>query len=264
MNLEKLTEQSCQVVKEVAAFIKKEVTKIPDTEIVSKGKNNFVTHVDILAEKQLVEGLKKIIPSCGFITEENTPDKEGEYVWIIDPLDGTTNFIHSIPFYCISVALMKDKEVIIGIVHEINSDEQFYSWKGADAFLNNKKITVSISNQLSEALLATGFPYQYFEKLPEYINLLKEVLQQSRGVRRLGSAALDLAYVACGRFDGFFEYNLNAWDVAAGAFLVEQAGGKVTDFKGEGNYIFGKEIVAGSEKVQISLLGLVDKNFKTL
>jgi myo-inositol-1(or 4)-monophosphatase len=186
-----------------------------------------------------------ILPQAGFITEEGTASNNAEqYVWIIDPLDGTTNFIHKCPPYSISVALMYNHELIMGVIHEITSGDTFYSWLGHDVYLNDDKIHVSQVDKLADSFIATGFPYINYQRIDPYMELLRYLMEQTPGVRRLGSAAIDLAYVAAGRFEAFFEYNLNPWDVAAGAFLVHQAGGRVSDFKGGQDYLFGNEIIA--------------------
>jgi myo-inositol-1(or 4)-monophosphatase len=188
-----------------------------------------------------------LVPGSGFIAEEGTSTQTGNiYNWIIDPLDGTTNFIHGIPCFAISIALMRDKELVMGIIYEVNMDECFYAWEGSKAYLNGKEISVSKAATLSDSLIATGFPYYDYSRMKEYMEVFDHFMKHTHGLRRLGSAATDLAYVACGRFEGFYEYSLQAWDVAAGAFLVQQAGGKVTDFSGGNNFIFGKEIIAGN------------------
>ncbi|TVQ90355.1 MAG: inositol monophosphatase [Bacteroidetes bacterium] len=242
---EKLCKEVIEIAKSTGAFIFSELDKIKQHHIESKGTHDYVTYVDKKAEEKLVENLQKLIPNAGFLTEENTIEtRQEEYMWVIDPLDGTTNFIHGIPCFSISVALMHKSEVILGVVYEINLDECFYSWGGGKAYLNGNEIRVSETPRLSESLLATGFPYHDYSRLEKYLELFTWCLHNTHGVRRLGSAAVDLAYVACGRFDAFFEYGLNAWDVAAGAFIVEQAGGRVTDFSGEKNFIFGRELIA--------------------
>ncbi len=227
-----------------------------------KGLNDLVSYVDKQAEKQLVRNLKKLIPEAGFTTEEETINSKGEhYNWIIDPLDGTTNFIHGIPTYAISIALYEDGQPIIGVVYEINRGEMFYTFKGGPAYLNGKEIRVSKREALANCLLATGFPYYQFEKQAEYMQLLSEMMQKCHGLRRIGSAAVDLAYVACGRFDAFFEYNLNAWDVAAGAYLVQQAGGNILNFTGGEEFIETREILATNGKIDQEMLDLMQKHF---
>lgn len=260
MNLEKLCEEVCLISKTVGKFIKEQKISINDIE--TKAKNSLVTFVDKTAEKMIVGRLEALIPSSGFITEEETSTKIGKkYNWIIDPLDGTTNFIHSVPCFCVSIGLKRNNELILGVIYEINLDELFYAWEGSKAYLNGKEIHVSKTTTLENALIATGFPYSDYEKQEEYLMLFKDLMKSSRGLRRLGSAAVDLAYVACGRYDAFYEYSLNSWDVAAGVFIVKQAGGVVTDFSGGNNYLFGKELIASNKLIQLEFLEKVKLYF---
>ena len=231
---------------QVADFIKREGEGFSTDKIEHKAFNDLVSYVDKESERKLVDACKKILPSAGFITEEGTATvREEEFNWIIDPLDGTTNFTHGLPVFAISIALMRHNEIVAGVVHEVNRDECFHAIENEPAYCNEEIITVSPTAELENSLLATGFPYYNFDQMEKYLQVLNTFMQRTHGLRRLGSAAVDLAYVACGRFEGFFEYNLNAWDVAAGAFIVKQAGGRVTDFEGGKNYIFGREIIAG-------------------
>ncbi len=263
INYEELCIKVCEISRNGGRFIQSEVSKIRYTDIETKGLNDFVTYVDKTSEQALVKSLSEILPEAGFIAEENTSDKKGEiYNWIIDPLDGTTNFIHGLPCYSISIALMKNNKIVLGVVYEINQDECFYAWEGSNAFLNNQIVKVSSISTISSSLLATGFPYYDYSKLDNYMDLFRHFLKNSHGLRRLGSAAVDLAYVACGRFEGFYEYGLRPWDVAAGAFIVQQAGGKVSDFKGGNNYIFGKELIATNSSIFNEFLELSQKYFK--
>jgi len=248
MNLETITKQVVDLTKDVGEFIKQEVNKLDKDDIEEKGIHNLVTYVDKQSEKKLVNALGKILPEAGFIAEEDdTLIRSNKLNWVIDPLDGTTNFIHRIPLFAISIALMDGNEVILGVIYEINLKECFYAWKDSAAFLNGNKINVSNTTKLDNSLLATGFPYYDYTMLDQYLNLFKDLMRTSRGVRRLGSAAVDLAYVACGRFELFYEYGLQSWDVAAGALIVKQAGGQVTDFKGSNNYVFGKQLIASNK-----------------
>lgn len=248
MDLEKICEEVNLLSKKVGAFIKAQKISLNDIEI--KAKNSLVTYVDKTAEKMIVQRLAELIPESGFITEEETITKTGEkYNWIIDPLDGTTNFIHSVPCFCVSIGLKRDEELILGVIYEINLDELFYAWEGSKAYLNGKEIKVSPTLTIENALVATGFPYYDYEKQNEYMLLFQDLMKSSRGLRRLGSAAVDLAYVACGRYDAFYEYSLNSWDVAAGAFIVRQAGGVVSDFSGTDNFLFGKELIACNKEI---------------
>ena len=249
MNLELLTQQTIEIVKEAAAFIQREAALFSRDKIEYKDLNNLVSYVDKEAEKLLVAGLKTILPEASFITEEGTTGQEPDPTalnWIIDPLDGTTNFIHGIPVYCVSVGLARGKELLLGVIHEPSLDEVFYGWQGGGAWCNGKNIKVSNVQSLQESLIATGFPYYKFEKQKRYMALLELLMQKTHGIRRMGAAAVDLAYVAAGRFDGFYEYNLNSWDMAAGVLLIKEAGGTVTDFNGGDNYLFGGDIVAAS------------------
>jgi myo-inositol-1(or 4)-monophosphatase len=258
LDLEKLTYSVCDLAKEVGEFLKQEVTKLKTIDIQSKGLHNYVTYVDKESERRIVERLSTILPGSGFIAEENAFLKPGEFTWVIDPLDGTTNFIHGVPLYCISIGLMYREETIIGIVYEPNLRECFYTWKSAPSFLGPEIIRVSSTPSINESLFATGFPYYDYRRLDDYLAIFKHLLQNSRGARRLGSAAADLAYTACGRYDGFYEYGLSPWDVCAGALLVKNAGGVVTDFRGTENYIFGKQIIATNNSIYTEFLELFD------
>jgi myo-inositol-1(or 4)-monophosphatase len=227
-----------------------------------KGLNDLVSYVDKTAEEHLVANLAELIPDAGFITEEETVNSKGAiYNWIIDPLDGTTNFIHGVPTYSISIALYENDAPVLGVVYEINRGEMFYTYKGGNAFLNNKVIRVSQRKELSSSLLATGFPYYNFEKQVQYMALLSEMMRKTHGIRRIGSAAVDLAYVACGRFDAFFEYNLNSYDVAAGAYLVQQAGGHILNFSGGDEFIETREILATNALVDEEMLEAMQRHF---
>jgi myo-inositol-1(or 4)-monophosphatase len=254
--------QAIELIKTTGAFVKESRKKLTQTQIYTKGIHDYVTQVDRESEIRLVSGLQKILPDSGFIAEEGTSDiKADVYNWVIDPIDGTTNFIHNVPLYAISVALMEKDKVVIGIVYEINLEECFYAFGENKAYLNGNEIVVSATADLENSLVATGFPYQDYGKLKEYMLLFEYLMQHSRGLRRLGSAAVDLAYVAAGRFDAFYEYGLSPWDVAAGAFLVEQAGGKVTDFSKSNNYIFGKEIISSNALIFEEITIALDKFF---
>lgn len=227
-----------------------------------KGFNDMVSYVDKGAEKILVEGLKDLIDDAGFITEENTLTiRDREYTWIIDPLDGTTNFVHGLPCYCVSVGLTYKEKLVLGVIYEVNLDECFYAWKDGGAYLNGTSIKVSDKLKVADSLIATGFPYTNYSRMKPYMEVFDYCMRSSNGIRRLGSAAVDLAYVACGRFEAFYEYGLNAWDVAAGAFIVEEAGGKVTDFNGGNNYLFGAEIIASNSLIAEEFTSAVAERF---
>lgn len=262
MNLEKITAEINLLVTRVAEYIAEQRIGFTQAHVSDKGVNQLVSYVDLEAEKQLVRDLGIILPEAGFITEENTSDKgKAEYNWIIDPLDGTTNFIHSVPVYSISVALAKGDELLAGVVYEIGRKELFAAWKGGGAWCNGGRIKVSEESRLQKSLMATGFPYYDFEQMDAYIDTLKHLMKSTHGLRRLGSAAVDLAYVACGRFEGFFEYGLNPWDVAAGCLLVQEAGGKVSDFKGGKDFVFGRSIIATNGNIQAEMEEAIGQRF---
>lgn len=248
--------------KQTGRFLLEEINKVKTSDIEVKGLHDFVSYVDKTAEGHIVKRLAEILPESGFITEEQTATHRGErFNWIVDPLDGTTNFLHHIPLFSVSIALMENDEVVIGVVYEPNLDECFYAWKGGEAYMNEKQIHVSDQKELKNTLLATGFPYNYFGKLHGYMELFTWFARNTSGLRRLGSAAVDLAYTACGRYEGFYEYGLHAWDVAAGVYIVQQAGGTITDFKGGKEYIFGGELLASNTLLHAKLLDAVKAHF---
>lgn len=248
MNLKEICLQVVEVAREAGQFISQEAQAFNRDVVEYKDVNNVVSYVDKETEKLIVAKLSKILPEAGFVTEEgtaDTSDREG-LNWIIDPLDGTANFIHGLPVYSISLALALGKEPILGVIYHIGTQEIFYATKGGGAFRNDKPIKVTSISSLGESLLATGFPYYKFESQDKYLKILESLMQKTHGLRRMGSAAIDLAYVACGRFDGFYEYNLNSWDMAAGIILIKEAGGFVSDFSGGDEFLYRGDIVAGS------------------
>lgn len=262
MALTNIANQVIEVAKQAGDFIRQERKTFDADKIEYKGLNDMVSYVDKTAERIIVEGLRKILPESGFITEEKTTTIVGErYNWIIDPLDGTTNFIHGLPAFSVSIALKEYDELVLGVVYEINQDECFYAWKDAPAYLNGKEISVSKNSTIGTSLLATGFPYYDFIKQAAYIELFAELMKSSHGLRRIGSAAVDLAYTACGRFDAFYEYNLNAWDVAAGIVIVKQAGGEVVNFKGGNEVLETRELLATNGKITGEMLTTIQKYF---
>jgi myo-inositol-1(or 4)-monophosphatase len=262
MQLENLANQVIEVSKEAGDFIRQERKGFSPDKIEYKGLNDMVSYVDKTAEKIIVTNLEKILPEAGFITEEKTRNIVADrYNWIIDPLDGTTNFIHGVPTYSVSIALKEYDELVFGVVYEINLDECFYAWKEAPAYLNGKEIKVSNIPTVGNSLIATGFPYYDFEKQPQYMQLFAELMKSSHGLRRLGSAAVDLAYTACGRFEAFYEYNLNPWDIAAGVVIVRQAGGEVVNFKGGDEVLDTRELLATNSKITGELLTTIQKYF---
>lgn len=260
MDLKNITQQVIQIAKNAGEIIRESMSNRNNLDIETKGLNDFVTEIDKACELLIVTELEKLIPAAGFIAEENTSVKVGkEYDWIIDPLDGTTNFIHRFYPCAVSIGLKYKDEIVLGVIYEVGADECFYAWKNGGAWLNGQKITVSQKSKLSTSLLATGFPYHEFGKIDKYIDLLKHLTKNTNGLRRLGSAATDMAYVACGRFEGFYEYDLKPYDVAAGIIIVLEAGGRICDFSGGNNYLFGKEIVASNDAVFEEFSAIVSK-----
>lgn len=226
-------------------FALNEIADIRKDQVKLKGNRDMVTYVDSGNERRIVSELSRILPGAGFITEEQTVAFEKkELVWIIDPLDGTTNYVHGFPMFSVSIALMQNGKVVLGVVYVPALDECFYGYEGGGVFLNDRPITVSPTHSLADALITTGFPYEDLPDLDRHMELLKVYITHSHGIRRTGSAAVDLAYVACGRFDAMFETGLNPWDVAAGALLVKLAGGEVSDYTGGTGYLFSKQIIA--------------------
>jgi len=261
MNLEKICEQVVEIAKNTGTFIKNERTVFSTNSIETKGLHDFVSYVDKTSEKQIVSALTKLLPNAGFKAEEGTGKPvEGGLNWVIDPLDGTTNFIHGLSPFAISIALMEGDSVILGVIYEVSLEECFWAYSGSKSYLNSKEINVSNIKTVNDSLIATGFPYYDFDKMNQFFKSMEFFMRHSHGLRRLGSAATDLAYVACGRFDAFYEYSLHAWDVAAGSLIVQQAGGEVCDFSGKKNYIFGKEIIATNSAVYSEFQDIV-KNY---
>ena len=245
IDLLQILEQTEKVAREAGAFIRKERKSFDLKNVETKGLNDLVSYVDKEAEKMIVDRLSLILPEADFITEEGTGETNGkEYTWIIDPLDGTTNFIHGLPIFSVSIGLRYRKEIVLGVVYEVNFDECFYASKGNGAFCNGERICVSPAKTLGESLIGTGFPYSAFGQIDNYLGVLRLLMEKCHGLRRMGSAAVDLCYVACGRQDGFFEYDLKPYDVAAGIIIIQEAGGRVSDFEMGDDFLFGRKIVA--------------------
>lgn len=233
-------------------------------KVSTKQPNDFVTEVDKAAEAIIIETLQEAYPSYGILAEESgQSDGKGgdsEYQWIIDPLDGTTNFIHGLPQYAISIALAKGDVIEQAVVFDPNRNELFTASKGAGAFLNERRIRVSRRLKLGDSLIGTGFPYRMFDKVDLYLAIFKELAEKTAGQRRPGAASLDLAYVACGRYDGFWEFGLSPWDMAAGALLISEAGGLISDLRGDANYLDTGNVIAGTPKVFAPLLKVVQSH----
>ena len=262
IDLSQLHEQVIPVAKAAGAYIREQFISFSDQHIEVKGLHDLVSYVDKTAEFRFVEELSKLLPRAGFIAEEGTNDRLNEfYNWVIDPLDGTTNYLHQLPIYCTSVALIHLEKPVLGVIYDPVHDECFYAWENGGAWLNGNSIQVSSKDSIRNSLIVMGFPYEFNNRLDDYLKIVKAFTLSSRGVRRLGSAALDLAYVASGRFDAFFEYGLQPWDVAAGALIVKEAGGSISDFSGSNKYIFGKEVITTTPRIYDKSLEIIRNNW---
>lgn len=253
-------ESACDI---VGAFQLQHWNKVDALAVNDKSLNQLVSFVDQQSEQMLVEALLMAVPGSTIIGEESASENRvlTEYTWVIDPLDGTTNFLHGLPVFSISVALLHQGIPVVGIVDCPVLKERFTAIKGKGARLNGTPIYVSGNSNLKDSLLATGFPYHNFAEMQAYIDVLTYFMQNTRGLRRMGSAAIDLAYTACGRFDGFFELNLSPWDIAAGVLLVTEAGGKVSTFDGKTEVVFENQILASSDGLYSEMMNVLRTSF---
>lgn len=250
-------EQVAALVIKVGEYQLLQQNGVTAADIDEKSLNQLVSFVDIESEKMLVRGLQAITPTAGYLTEEGTTDtKNTALYWIIDPLDGTTNYLFNLSKYSISIALYANGKPVYGNVY-VPADKEMFVGSPTGAYLNGQIISVASRTDFTKTLIATGFPYYNFTEMEEYLLVLRELMKRTKGLRRMGSAAIDLAYTACGRFDAFFELNLSPWDVAAGAYIVQQAGGTVTDFEGGENYVFGTSILAGSKSTYPAMKAII-------
>lgn len=254
LDLNKLLKDVCQIASKIGEYLKNEQSKLKSSSIEMKGSRDYVSYVDKEAEKLLVNALMSYIPSAGFLTEEDTIEYvEKEYTWIIDPLDGTSNYVHGIAPYNVSIALMHKKEVVLGVVYDPVADEMFSAIKGEKAHLNNQVITVSDQDVMLNSFNGFGIPYNVTKEARSILNNTFKHFGVA-SFRLNGAAAIEICYVACGRYDAYFHSDLSPWDVAAGAFILQNAGGKVTDFNNGSNYIFGKELVATNSKMHKAIM----------
>lgn len=241
---------------------------VETVQITRKDRNDFVTEVDRASESAIIETLISAYPGHAILAEESgfrpgkgcsdeSAWKEADYLWIIDPLDGTTNFIHGLPHFCISIALMERGVVTQALIFDPNTNELFTASRGRGAFLNDRRIRTSKRFRLEDALIGTGFPFRHCAEQAQYLQVLRPLLDKGVVMRRSGSAALDLAYTAAGRFDGYFERGLRPWDVAAGSLMITEAGGLVGDFNGNANYLEAGQIVAGNPKMFSGLIPIL-------
>lgn len=245
---------------DVSAFIRSQLDSVKQSDIEVKDENSLVSFVDKEAERIIVEALAKLTPGAGFITEEDTEDERSKpLTWVIDPLDGTTNFLMGIPHFSISIALMEENEIILGVVYEVMLDIAYVAIRGEGAWEGDRKLELRQTNELAEALVVTGFPYRRGLNIDASLAVLKYCVINCRGIRRLGSAALDLAYVAAGKVDLYYENALNIWDLAAGALLITEAGGVVTDYNGSTDYLKNGSIIGGSHSFHKEILGVIQE-----
>ena len=242
------------------SIINRAALDVERLQVTSKGLNDFVTEVDQAAEHAIIEILLTAYPGHAILAEESGRKhgaKHSELVWIIDPLDGTTNFIHGFPFYCVSIALAVRGKVEQAVVYDPARNDLFFASKGRGAFLNDRRLRVSKRIRMAEALIGTGFPFRKGDNFKRYLKMFEEVMAQCAGMRRPGAAALDLCYVAAGWYDGFFETGLSPWDVAAGSLMITEAGGLIGNFTGESDYLYQREVVAGCPKIYGQLVQML-------
>lgn len=251
------------VIRKAADFIASHLYKVHASDVSEKGRNSLVSFVDRTSEEILAEGLSEILPEAGFITEEETiAQSEKHLTWIIDPLDGTTNFLHQIPCFSISVALKAGNDIVLGMVMDITRDEFFTAIADTGAMLNDDPIFVTKRPDFHDILVGTGFPYRTEHFTDAHLNVLKSILQTTRGIRRLGSAAIDLCYVACGRFGAFYENSLNSYDIAAGGLIVQEAGGYISDFWGNDQWLEKGEILGCAPQFRDIMLDLTEQFYR--
>jgi myo-inositol-1(or 4)-monophosphatase len=241
-------------------IIVRNMDRLDRLKVVTKQNNDFVSNVDHMAEQAIIATLKHAYPDHGILAEESgTQSESSEFQWIIDPLDGTTNYLHGFPQFAVSIALKHKNRLEVGVIYDPVSQELFTAMRGDGAKLNDKKIRVSNQKGLNNALLGTGFPYYDQSYLDTYLETMKALMQKTAGIRRPGSAALDLAWLAAGRIDGFWEFNLKAWDIAAGALIVREAGGIVSDFQNKDGYLQSGDIIAAAPKVFPDMLKIIQE-----
>lgn len=244
--------------REAGKIINRASQDVGALKVQTKDYNDFVSEVDRAAEDAIISILKDAYPTHGFFGEESgKTNSDAESIWIIDPLDGTTNFLHNFPCYCVSIALQEKGVLTQAVIYDPVHNDLFTATKGRGAFLNDKRIRVTNRSKLQDSLISTGFPFKDFSYLDTYLEIFKDMAKKTSGLRRPGSAALDLAYVAAGYADGFFEINLSPWDIAAGALLVQEAGGIVGDFEGNESWLRTGNIVAGNPKVFGQMLQVI-------
>lgn len=265
LQIERLCPQVVEICQEVGQFILTEFNQFDKRKIEYKHANDPVSYVDKTAEEKYVNLLGKLVPEAGFICEEGHGIKnESGLNWIIDPLDGTTNFVQGIPFFCSSVALTQDNEVVLGVVADFLHQNYYFATKDGGAFCNKKRLLLPAEKISGKAVIATSLPDTFHPHLSELLDFIAEILPKVHGWRRLGAAALELAMVAEGKLDAFFESGLKPWDVAAGSLIVQEAGGIVTDYNGTDEFIFGKRVLAASKNVHKDISKLLAEKLSIL
>jgi myo-inositol-1(or 4)-monophosphatase len=263
MSMHPLLNIGIQAARQASKVILRALDRLDTVEVQRKARNDFVTEIDKRSEQEIVQVIRKSYPDHAILGEESgyAEGVEGsEICWIIDPLDGTTNFIHGFPHFSISIAVKNRDQLEAGVIYDPIRNELFTAARGKGAALNDRRIRVSARKKLEEALIGTGFPHREIEHFRPFLKILENIFPQCAGVRRAGSAALDLAYVAAGRLDGFWEAHLKEWDMAAGALIIQEAGGIASDFLGEKNYLSSGSIVAGNSKIHAEMLGVIQNS----
>jgi len=246
-----------EAAREAGKFLKYSVGKVKSIEMKQGEERNLVSEIDKASEAKIIGIIKRHYPNHGILAEESGSSGSSDYRWVIDPLDGTTNFLHGLPLFCVTIGVEYKGEVIAGVVYDPNLDEMFTAERGSGAYLNGKRMRVSQAPELINSLLVTGFPYDIANNPDHAVEHFVNFLMRGQGVRRLGSAALDLSYVAAGRLDGFWEVNLNPWDMAAGILFVREAGGMVTDFTGTPSGIYTKQVLASNGIIHNAMLDVL-------
>ncbi len=260
---QQVQETATQAATEAGKILIQSLSNSSSRQISAKSQFDFVTEVDLASEKMIIEQIKQTFPNHNIFAEEKGRERQtSEFLWIIDPLDGTKNYIHGFPFFSISIALKHKEEIIFGLIADPLRQENFHAIKNKGAFLNDQPIHTSSQQNFQKALFATGFPFRDKSKITIYLQSFAEIFGKAASVRRAGSAALDLAYTACGRVDGFWEIGLNAWDIAAGVIILQEAGGIITDFRGENNYLDSGNVVAANSSLHPELLEICHRILK--
>jgi myo-inositol-1(or 4)-monophosphatase len=249
-----------EAAKEAGKYLKYSVGKVKSIEMKQGEERNLVSEIDKTSEAKIISIIKRHYPNHAILAEESgASSMSADYKWVIDPLDGTTNFLHGLPIFCVTLAVEYKGEIVAGVVYDPNLDELYTAEKGSGAYCNGKRMRVTQTSDLIGSLLVTGFPYDIAQNPDNAVGHFVNFLMEGQGLRRLGSAALDLSYIAAGRFDGFWEVNLNPWDMAAGVLFVQEAGGKVTDFSGVPSSIYNKQVLATNGVIHDAMLQVLKK-----